>query len=226
MANKLLKKRQIQSNFYLTFKIFIMKNSILTVLAITALVACKKTETTAVDTSADSTNMMAPAESGMMPEDSTKMSDSTETVSAMTDQDKQFTENAAKGGMMEVMLGNIAETNSSNATVKAFGKMMVDDHTKANDQLKSWAMKVNYALPTAIDPSQQKKVDDLNMKKGMDFDRAYTDLMVSDHKTDIAEFKKEASSGTEADLKSWASMTVPTLEHHLAKAEEAKKMIK
>ncbi|QOW10779.1 DUF4142 domain-containing protein [Kaistella flava (ex Peng et al. 2021)] len=203
-----------------------MKNSILTVLAITALVACKKTETTAVDTSADSTNMMAPTDSGMMTDDTTKMSASTENVNSMSDQDKKFAENAAKGGMMEVMLGNIAETNSSNETVKAFGKLMVADHTKADNELKDWASKIGYILPDAMDADQQKTVDDLKMKKGVDFDKPYTDLMVNGHKSVIADFKKEISGGTEPSLKSFASATLPTLEHHLVKAEEAKKSVK
>lgn len=202
-----------------------MKNSILTVLAITALIACKKNESTTVNNSTDSATIIAPTDAAVMPADSMATS-STETMNSLSDQDKQFAENAAKGGMMEVMLGKIAETNASNELVKAFGKMMVEDHTKANDELKSWAMKVGYALPTSLNPDQQKKVDDLKMKKGMDFDKAYTDLMVSDHKADIAEFKKESSSGTEASLKSWASSTVPTLEHHLVKAEEAMKAVK
>lgn len=202
-----------------------MKNSILTVLAITALIACKKNESTTVNNSTDSATIIAPTDAAIMPADSMATS-STETMNSLSDQDKQFAENAAKGGMMEVMLGKIAETNASNELVKAFGKMMVEDHTKANDELKSWAMKVGYALPTSLNPDQQKKVDDLKMKKGMDFDKAYTDLMVSDHKADIAEFKKESSSGTEASLKSWASSTVPTLEHHLVKAEEAMKAVK
>ena len=72
----------------------------------------------------------------------------------------------------------------------------------------------------------QKKYDDLKAKKGADFDRSYTDLMVSDHKKDIAEFKKEASDGSEASLKSFAGKTVPTLEHHLMESEKAKAAVK
>lgn len=198
-----------------------MKNSILTLLAIASLTACKKNETTVVDSSMDSTAMVSP-DSTMMSTDSTAMNG---TNAMLTDQDKKFADAAAKGGMMEVMLGNIAETNASNQKVKDFGKMMVDDHTKANDALKSWAMNANYKLPSSLDAGQQKMVDDLKMKNGADFDKAYTDMMVTDHKKDIAEFKKEATDGT-GDLKTFASTTVPTLEMHLSKAEEAMKAVK
>lgn len=203
-----------------------MKNSILTVLAITALVACKKTETTTMDNSVDSAATMSPSESATMPADSTSMPATTDHASTLADQDKKFVDASAKGGMMEVMLGNLAETNASHEKVKAFGKMMVNDHSKVNDALKSWAMNVNYMLPTALDADQQKKVDDLKMKKGSDFDKAYIDLMVNDHEGDIAAFKKQASSGTDATVKSFASTTLPTLEQHLMKVQEIKKALK
>ena len=199
-----------------------MKNSILTILAISALVACKKNETTVIDSSTDS-SMMAPAmDSSTMPMDSATVSGTTAT---MMDQDKMFADAAAKGGMMEVMLGEYAEMNAMNANVKALGKMIKEDHTKANMELKNWASAVNYMLPTKLDADQQKMVDDLKMKKGADFDKAYTEMMVMDHKKDIAAFKKEATEGT-GDLKAFASKIVPTLEGHLKMAEDAMKSLK
>jgi putative membrane protein len=127
---------------------------------------------------------------------------------------------------MEVQMGHLASTNASNAAVKSLGAMMVKDHSKANDELKQWASAVGYTLPTGLDADKQKKYDDLKAKKGADFDRAYTDLMVSDHKKDIAEFKEEASKGSETSLKAFAGKTVPTLEHHLMESEKAKSAVK
>lgn len=202
-----------------------MKNSILTVLAITTLVACKKSETSAVSNSTDTTTVMAPVDNAI-PADSTNMAGTTEMANSMSTQDKQFVDNAAKGGMMEVMLGKIAETNATNAKVKAFGKLMVEDHTKINAELMSWASTVSYSLPTALNADQQKKVDELKTKKGMEFDKAYTDFMVNDHLGDINEFKKEASDGGNSSVKSFASKTLPILEHHLVLAEEAMKTVK
>ncbi|MFY7844246.1 DUF4142 domain-containing protein [Chryseobacterium gambrini] len=205
-----------------------MKNSILGILAIAAMVACKKNETTNVNSSADSTAMTAPADSGMMSNDSATAAAPSDaaTKTSLSDQDKMFADAAAKGGMMEVMAGKLAAMNAESAAVKSLGEMMVKDHSKANDELKKWAMTVGYTLPTAMDADQQKMYDDLKAKKGKDFDKAYTDLMVSDHKEDIAVFKKEASAGSEASLKSFASNTLPTLEHHLMEAEKAKSAVK
>ncbi|MFC3157365.1 DUF4142 domain-containing protein [Chryseobacterium arachidis] len=128
--------------------------------------------------------------------------------------------------MMEVMMGQLAATNAEKTSVKSLGQMMVKDHGKANDELKAWATTVNYTLPTALDAEKQKKYDDLKAKKGAEFDRMYTDLMVTDHKKDIAEFKKQASGGSESSLKAFASKTLPTLEHHLMESEKAKADVK
>lgn len=207
-----------------------MKNSILTIFAVAALMACKKHEATAVDQSADSQQVATPSEPAMdsprMVGDSATTPNASASATSLSDQDKKFADAAAKGGMMEVMMGKLAATNASSATVKSLGTMMVNDHSKANDELKKWATGVNYTLPTALDAEKQKKYDDLKAKKGAEFDRMYTDLMVSDHQKDVAEFKKEASSGTESSLKSFAGKTVPTLEHHLMESEKAKAAVK
>jgi putative membrane protein len=172
--------------------------------------------------------MTAPADSGMMSNDSAAAAAPSDaaTKTSLSDQDKMFADAAAKGGMMEVMAGKLAAMNAESAVVKSLGEMMVKDHSKANDELKKWAMTVGYTLPAAMDADQQKMYDDLKAKKGKDFDKAYTDLMVSDHKEDIAVFKKEASAGSEASLKSFAGNTLPTLEHHLMEAEKAKSAVK
>ena len=199
-----------------------MKNLTLAVLIAAALVACKKTETTMMDSSADDAVVMPADTAGMVGDAAT----ATVSSNQMSDQDKKFAEEAATGGMMEVMMGKLAATNATHAKVKAFGKMMATDHGKANDELKSWATTAGYSLPESLTADQQKKYDELKNKKGVDFDRAYTDLMVIDHKKDIADFKKAATDVTEVSLKSFASKTLPTLEHHLTSSEEAKKMVK
>ncbi len=205
-----------------------MKNSILAILAVASMVACKKNETTSTDQAGDSTAMAAPAaDSGMMNNtDSTAVTGTTDMKAELSDQDKKFADAAAKGGMMEVMMGELASANGNSATVKSLGQMMAKDHGKANDELKKWASATGYTLPASLDADQQKQYDELKMKKGAEFDRMYADLMVTDHQKDIAEFKKQASGGSEASLKSFASTTLPTLEHHLMESEKAKASVK
>jgi len=203
-----------------------MKNSILSLFAVAAMMSCKKNETTTVDQSANNQETAVSSDSPMAATDSTTVSNNNNAANSLNDQDKKFADAAARGGMMEVMMGQLASTNATNAAVKSLGEMMVKDHSKANDELKKWASTTGYTLPTSLDAEKQKKYDDLKAKKGAEFDRMYADLMVTDHEKDIAEFKEQTSKGAEASLKSFASKTLPTLEHHLMESKKTKAAVK
>ena len=138
------------------------------------------------------------------------------TVLSRTDAD--FLVNAASGGIMEIELGQLAQTNSRNQRVKAFGAMMVRDHGEGGVKLKTLASAKNVTLPGAVSNPQQKEIDDLKKKKGKDFDRAYIRLMVSDHKDDIKEFEKQAGKGTDSLTRAFAGSSLEMLHRHLDSA--------
>ena len=133
--------------------------------------------------------------------------------------DKAFIEKAAQGGMAEVEMGTVAQDKAANAKVKAFGTRMATDHSKANEELKAIAGKKGVALPPGPDADQKKMGDKLKSLSGAAFDREYMTHMLADHKMDIAEFEKEASSGKDADVKAFAAKTLPTLRDHLKQAQ-------
>jgi putative membrane protein len=134
--------------------------------------------------------------------------------------DMMFARKAAEGGMLEVQLGQIAVRNGQSDKVKQFGQRMIDDHTKAGDDLKSVAAKDNITLPTQLNAKDQAMVDRFRGMTGAAFDKAYMRDMVKDHEEDVAEFQKEASSGMNTDLKDFAGRTLPTLQDHLRMAKE------
>ena len=134
--------------------------------------------------------------------------------------DHRFVMEAAQGGMAEVELGQVATQKAASDGVKKFGQRMVDDHTKANDQLKQIASQKNITLPTDIGAKNKATKDHLDKLSGAAFDKAYMTHMVQDHKKDVAEFQKEANSGKDADVKNFASQTLPTLQEHLKMAQE------
>jgi len=140
--------------------------------------------------------------------------------------DQEFVKCAAHAGMMEVRLGELAQTNALSPEVKKLGQMMIDDHTKANNELTALAQKKGIAVPTTLTDKEQKGYDKLAKMQGKDFDKAYTKCMVKDHKKVICKFKKEAKKGDDAELKTWASNTIPSLEHHKHMSEETCKAIK
>lgn len=134
--------------------------------------------------------------------------------------DRKFMDKAAQGGMAEVELGQLAEQNGQSSQVKAFGKRMVDDHSKANDQLKQLAEQKGVALPTGLDAKDQATKTELSKLHGAAFDKAYMKDMVMDHKKDIAEFEHASKTAHDPALKSWAGETLPTLQSHLQEAEK------
>ena len=138
----------------------------------------------------------------------------------MSASDTKFMKEAATGGKEEVELGKLAAQKASDADVKNFGQKMVDDHSKANDQLQQLATQKGVSLPADLTASQKKDVAKLDKLSGAAFDKAYVSMMVKDHKKDVAEFKKESGSAKDSDLKSWAGTTLPTLQDHLKMVED------
>jgi putative membrane protein len=134
--------------------------------------------------------------------------------SSLSANDKTFMKKAAKGGTMEVALGKLAEQNAQSEDVKSFGKRMVTDHSKANDELKSIASKKGLQLPNKEHSGKWTS------------DKAYMDMMVKDHEKDLAEFKEEASSGGDPDVKKFAEDTAKMVQEHLDLAKETQGKLK
>jgi putative membrane protein len=128
--------------------------------------------------------------------------------------DKEFITKAAQGGMAEVELGQLALKQASSDDVKQFAQKMVDDHSKANDELKGLAASKSVTLPTDTGKENKAMMDKLAKLSGADFDREYMKHMVKDHNTDVALFEKQAKSGKDAETKAWAEKTLPTLREH------------
>jgi putative membrane protein len=122
--------------------------------------------------------------------------------------DKAFMQDAAKGGMMEVAMGRVAEKSATDSEVKNFGSRMVKDHGKANDELKALAKEENVQLPAAKEPGKWKS------------DKEYIDMMVKDHEKDLAAFEKEAKEGSDPDVKNFAGKTSETVRKHLDMAKK------
>src|SRR5206468_2676773 len=138
--------------------------------------------------------------------------------------DQKFAMTAAMGGMAEVTLGKYAQNAAASGDVKQFGAHMVTDHTAAGDELAGIAKSKGLKLPEHLDAAHQKAVDKVEHAQGAGFDRAFMAQMLADHHAAIAAFKKEASSGKDADLKAFAQKTLPTLESHLKMAEGTSKV--
>jgi len=124
--------------------------------------------------------------------------------------------------MAEVELGKLALQKSSNAQVKEFATMMVNDHGKANTELMEIAAAKNITLPSTVDDDHKKKMDDLSKKSGSDFDKAYVDAMVDGHKSTLKLMEDESKDGADAELKAFATKTAPVVQTHLTMINKIK----
>lgn len=107
--------------------------------------------------------------------------------------DDDFVMKAARGGEMEVELGRLAIRKGRSMAVKSFGHRMVTDHTAAGNKLKMIAAKKHITLPADMDTEGQEAMQRLSALSGSAFDRAYVEMMVTDHEKAIADFEMEIS---------------------------------
>jgi putative membrane protein len=136
----------------------------------------------------------------------------------------QFLMDVSRDNRAEVDLGQLAQTKAANAQVKAYGRMLASDHAKANTEVNSMARTKNVTLPAELSAEQKSLKEQLTSASGGSFDRQYVDAMVKDHQKAIALFEK-ASTSSDAQVKAFATKTLPTLRHHLEEAQRLQKTV-
>jgi putative membrane protein len=134
--------------------------------------------------------------------------------------DKLFIRQAAIGGRAEVELGKLAQQKGNAQAVRNFGERMVNDHSKANDQLMHLAKDANASIPKAPDPEHKRIHDELNKASGKDFDLAYLASQIQDHQKTVNLLLWEISFGQSAALTKYAADTLPTVMEHLEIAKQ------
>jgi putative membrane protein len=142
------------------------------------------------------------------------------TTAKLDKADVSFVQKAAADGMAEVQLGQLALSNSSNPEVKTAAQQLIDDHGKANEQLKSLATSKQVELPTAISADATKQAKTLQSLHDAAFDQTWAKDMVSDHQAAIKLFGEEAKQTDDADLRQFTKATLPTLNQHLKMAQQ------
>ena len=143
----------------------------------------------------------------------------------MSPSTQDFVTEAAQGDMLEIESGKLAQQKASDPNIKQFAGQLVNDHQKTSNDLKALVSsgKVRANLPTAMDSTHQGKFDKLNGVSGADFDKAFDDLQTSAHKDATSLFERYSKGGENADLRGFAAMYLPTLQHHLQTAENFSK---
>jgi putative membrane protein len=143
-------------------------------------------------------------------------------ASKLSAQDKIFIQKAAYSGLAEVTDGKLAESRG-NASVKQIGMRMVTDHSKANDQLTTLSQEFGDPAPSMTDATHQEITASLQKLSGSSFDTQYLHEQLLGHEQAITLFKTEASAGSNKQLKTFATNTLPILEMHLSMIKSAMK---
>jgi putative membrane protein len=123
-----------------------------------------------------------------------------------------------------VKLGELAIEKAVREDVKAFGQMMVKDHTAINDDLKTLAAQKGVAMPDSLDSKHQEMVDKMTALTGTKFDDAYIADMIKDHKMDAKDFKAESAETNDEDIKSFVDKSIPVVDAHLSHVTAMKKI--
>lgn len=140
--------------------------------------------------------------------------------------DQEFLDKALQGGMKEVQMSGIATEKGQSAEVKAFAQKMINEHSRANNDLRDLAKRIGATPIGGTSVEQQKEMDELRKLSDAAFDKQYVKAMVADHEKDVAVFQKQSQGGANTDLKKFATETLPTLKMHLQMVKELQAKLK
>ncbi|MEG4837822.1 DUF4142 domain-containing protein [Microcoleus sp. B9-D4] len=134
---------------------------------------------------------------------------------SLSSKDRTFVMQAGQLGMLEVELGRLAVQRGSSASVKQYGQEMVEEHTRANQELMQLVMQKQVELPTEMTTQNTALMERLSGLSGTSFDTAYKQAMIESHNQAIALFQAQSQQGQDPDLKAWATQKLPNLQAHL-----------
>ena len=169
-----------------------------------ATAACSKNDSTR-DTNATATDTATP------------------TAAATEDHASQFLMDVIQTNNAEIKFGQAALAQGSTQAVRDYGKMLVDDHTKANEEATKLAQSMNVAAPTGVKPDDMAAYNMATGMSGAGFDKDFLADMAKGHQAAIDKFQQEADSGDPAPVTDFAKQTLPTLKKHLETAQSLQK---
>jgi putative membrane protein len=139
--------------------------------------------------------------------------------------DKEFVRKTAQSGMVEVELAELAQKKGQHTSVKELAQTLERDHGKVNQELQTLANQKQIQLETQPSNEQAALKTRLEGLDGASFDKEYANAMVMAHRNSITAFERTSKSASDAEIKAFASKTLPTLREHLKMAENAQRAV-
>jgi putative membrane protein len=134
--------------------------------------------------------------------------------------DLPFLREAASANLMEIRLGQVAQSSTSNAAVKQYGLRMVTDHTKLEQDLTSLTSRNGIALDAALTSEQLQNITSLRHLSGQQFDQAYMTMMIQNHQADVTRFDDRSRNADSPQVREFAASSLPVLQQHLSLAQQ------
>jgi putative membrane protein len=154
------------------------------------------------------------------PAASPTLSPSPSPAAYLSESDRQFVTEMSSGNLAEAQLGNLAAQKAASSDVKQFAERMVDDHSRANNELQQLVSGKGLSLPQEVGSQHQAVIDQLSKLSGREFDRAYVSEMIRKHEMTVTKLESAAQQSNDADLKAWVMKILPTVREHLQMAQE------
>lgn len=133
--------------------------------------------------------------------------------------DEKFFRDAVSCGVAEVKISELAEKQAKNEEVREFARQMAREHSKHNKELIERAKDLKTAVVVGLDQKHKEKLERLSKLENVEFDREYMKQIIEGHQDAIKLFETQAKTGANADLKAFATESLPTLRMHLKKAQ-------
>lgn len=140
--------------------------------------------------------------------------------------DSEYLVAAAEIDLKEIELGKLAQEKGTHQEVKNFGKMLVDEHTKAYNELKTVAGAKQIAIPTTLTEKGEDKYEMLDKETGGDFDKKFVSKMVDGHQKAIDKMQKASEDATDSEIRTWAASRLVAMQKHLEHAKSLEEKLK
>ncbi len=133
--------------------------------------------------------------------------------------DQHLLNTLAEDNLADIMLGRLAELRGSAKALRSFGRRMVDDHVRLEDDLARWATASDVPLPAGMGPSHHAEFDKLRRLSGRAFDAEYVQYIISEHGKELGEVERGAATAQNAGVRRLAAKAVPVIRDDLRRAQ-------
>jgi putative membrane protein len=140
---------------------------------------------------------------------------------ALNKADQKVVAELARANIAEIEAARLALARSHNPQVKAYAQQMIDDHTKALNDIRRLAQDKGVNVPGNADARHKAQAKTLGKLQGASFDKAYmSQAGVRDHTRVHEALEKHHARVKDQDLKAFIAKMLPTVEQHLHHATQ------